>query len=79
MPGTTYGLARISTVKQAALYRKTEPEIRSCPEFDYSQSAGYSDEGIGRSDAASASCSAPALASWAVVGLVGYGIYSLLP
>jgi hypothetical protein len=68
-------------VKQAALYRKTEPEIRSCPEPGRSQSDGYSN---GDSDDGDWSIRrrfgfliAAALASWAVVGLVGYGLYSL--
>jgi hypothetical protein len=79
MPVTTYGLARISTVKQAALYRKTESEIRSCPEFDYSQSAGYSDDRNWSLRRRFVFLLGAGLASWAVVGLVGYGVYSLLP
>ncbi len=64
-------------MKQAALYRKTEPEIRPCPEFDHSQSDGYSDDGDWSIRRRLGFLVGAALASWAVVGLVGYGVYSL--
>ena len=64
-------------MKQAALYRKTEPEIRSCPEFDRSRPDGYSDDGDWSVRRRLGFLIGAALASWAVVGLVGYGIYSL--
>jgi hypothetical protein len=76
---TTYGLARISTVKQAAVYRKIEPEMRSRPEYDCSHLVGYSDDGNWSLRRRFAFLLGAGLASWAVVGLVGYGIYSLLP
>jgi hypothetical protein len=64
-------------VKQAALYRKAEPEIRLCPERDYSKSDEYSDDGDWSVRRRLGFLIGAALASWAVVGLVGYGIYSL--
>ncbi len=64
-------------MKQAALYRKTEPEIRPCSEFDYSDRSGTSTEGEWSLRRRFAFLIGAALASWAVVGLVGYGVYSL--
>jgi hypothetical protein len=64
-------------VKQAALYRKTETEIRPFPEFDYSQQVESSSEGEWSFRRRFAFLIGAALASWAVVGLVGYGVYSL--
>lgn len=64
-------------MKQAALYRKTEPEIRSYPEFDRSQPDGYSDDGDWSIRRRLGFLFAAALASWAVVGLIGYGVYCL--
>ncbi|KJB93646.1 hypothetical protein GGE65_000136 [Skermanella aerolata] len=64
-------------MKQAALYRKTEPEIRPCSEFDYSDRIGTSNEGDWSLRRRFAFLISAALASWAVVGLVGYGVYSL--
>ncbi len=64
-------------MKQAALYRKTETEIRPFPEFDCSQQVEYSDEGEWSFRRRFAFLIGAALASWAVVGLVGYGVYSL--
>jgi hypothetical protein len=64
-------------VKQAALYHKNEPEIRSCPEFDHSRSDGYSDGEDWTIRRRLGFLVVAALASWAVVGLIGYGVYSL--
>jgi hypothetical protein len=64
-------------VKQAALYRETEPEIRPCPERDYSKSDEYSDDEDWSVRRRLGFLIGAALASWAVVALVGYGIYSL--
>jgi hypothetical protein len=64
-------------VKQAALYRKTESEIRPYPDLDYSQSDGYSDDGDWSIRRRLGFLIGAALASWALVGLVGYGVYSL--
>jgi hypothetical protein len=64
-------------VKQAALYRKTETEIRPFPEFDCSQQSESSNEGEWSFRRRFAFLIGAALASWAVVGLVGYGVYSL--
>jgi hypothetical protein len=64
-------------VKQAALYRKTETEIRPFPEFDCSQRSESSNEGEWSLRRRFAFLIGAALASWAVVGLVAYGVYSL--
>ena len=64
-------------MKQAALYHKNEPETRSCPEFDQSQSDGYSDGEDWTIRRRLGFLVFAALASWAVVGLIGYGVYSL--
>jgi hypothetical protein len=64
-------------VKQAALYRKNEPEVRSHPEFDHSQSDGHSDGEDWTLRRRLVFLVFAALASWAVVGLIGYGVYSL--
>jgi hypothetical protein len=58
-------------VKQAAVYPKIDQETRPYPEFDYSGDGEWSPRRrfiflIGA-----------VLASWALVGLAGYGVYSL--
>jgi hypothetical protein len=64
-------------VKQAALYRKTEPEVRLSSELDKSRSGGAFNEDGWSVRRRFAFLIAAALASWAVVGLVGYGVYIL--
>jgi hypothetical protein len=64
-------------VKQAALYRKTEPEIRSCLELDHSHSDGHSDDEDWTIRRRLGFLIGAALASWALVGLMGYGINCL--
>jgi len=64
-------------VKQAALYRKNEPEIRPSPEVDYSHSDGHSEGDDWTIRHRLGFLVIAALASWAIVGLIGYGVYSL--
>ena len=64
-------------MKQAALYRKNEPEVRPCRDFGHSQSDGYSDGEDWTIRRRLGFLVFAALASWAVVGLIGYGVYSL--
>lgn len=65
------------TVKQAAVYPKTEPEIRPYPEFNCPRTDGYSGGGEWSPRRRVAILIGAALASWALVGLIGYGVYSL--
>jgi hypothetical protein len=66
------------TVKQAAVYPKTEPEIRPYPEFNCPRTDGYSGGGEWSPRQRVVFLIGAALASWALVGLIGYGVYSLL-
>jgi len=64
-------------VKQTALYHKNEPELRPYPELEYSRHSGYSGKGEWSARRRIVFMICAALASWAVLGLIGYGIYCL--
>ena len=68
-------VSRGMIVKQAALYRKVETQVQ--PEA-MAEVADYADEPKWSPRRRIAFITAAALASWGVVFLMGYGIYSLV-
>ena len=64
-------------MKQAAVYPKIDQETRPYPEFDYPRMDGYSGDGEWSPRRRFIFLIGAVLASWALVGLAGYGVYSL--